>query len=214
LEKFCSITPTRGDRPKLLAHCKWQLSRMTLKPDKSYFIDYKPKNGDKDLIQRVNYGIIQAQTDGFDKVYIVEDDDFYKSDYFERMAFDGDFIGDQSTTYYHIINQGFQTEYHRLRASLFTTGFRISSLKRFAINGVKKVFLDIDMWNYARQNRLRCKFVDSGAIGIKHGVGITGGIGHKQGIYKNFDKEWKWLSSRVDSESLAFYQGLQKELRG
>ena len=69
---------------------------MVVKPDKSYFIDYKPESADVDLVQRVRRGIAQAEADGFDMVFIVENDDFYPADYFVDIP-DMDFIGDDKT---------------------------------------------------------------------------------------------------------------------
>lgn len=210
MNDFATITPTRGDRPQFIAHCKWQLSRMTVKPGKSYFIDYAPKTIEKDLSERVQFGISLAKEDGFDKCYIVEDDDFLPVDYFERMAFlNADFVGDNRTFYYHLKNNGIDETIHKGRSSLFTTGFRISKLVNF--RWPTGIFIDIKLWEYARNRRLKTRFADSGAVGIKHGYGITGGIGHKTTIYKRFDTNWEWLRSKVDKESLEFYMSVNKQ---
>ncbi len=206
MNDFCTITPDRGDREQFLSHCKWQLSRMTIQPGKSYFIDYPPISDQKDLIERVQYGIDLARKDGFDKVYIIESDDFYPTDYFERMAFlDYDFVGDEKTTYYHLQNQGYQYEKHPMRSSLFTTGFRISTLDNFRWPEPDKVFLDIELWRHAQRRRLKRRFADSGCVGIKHSIGVTGGVGHKVSIYKRFDKDYSLLKSKVDKYSFEFY---------
>lgn len=185
---------------------------MTVKPGKSYFIDHAPKSPDKDLCERIYNGIVLAREDGFDKVYIIEDDDAYTADYFERMSFlDADFVGDNRTFYYHLKNNGIDETIHKGRSSLFTTGFRISKLINFRWPPPDNIFIDIKLWDYARVRRLRTRFVDSGAVGIKHDFGITGGIGHRERIYKRFDKNWEWLRSKVDAESLEFYMNVNKQ---
>lgn len=209
---FCAITPTRGDRPELLEHCKWQVSRMTLRPEKHFIIDYPPKNGNKDLVERLQFGISLAKE--YEWAFIIEDDDFYGADYFERLyRHDADFVGDDRTLYYNIRNNGYETTHHKGRASLFTTGFRLSSLKNFDWTRIKpgSVWADIALWNHASSKAIRKKFVDSGTIGIKHGQGLTGGIGHRQ-RYRTFDNNWNVLASKVDAESLEFYKNLQKKL--
>lgn len=204
-----AITPDRGDRPQFLDFCKRQIQRMTV-PVKHLVIDHRPRSPEKDLIERVRIGYLLAKEQGAEFFFIVESDDFYPADYFERFPTGYDFVGDQRTIYYHIKSNGYEEQVHKGRASLFTTGFRISALDRFNWDQFKPgdIFLDIKLWDYARRRNLKTKFVDSGAIGIKHGLGVTGGIGHRQ-KYKLFDPDWKYLESKVDKEALEFYKSLR-----
>ena len=209
---FCTITPTRGDRHELLEFCKHQLSRMTLKPDKSYFIDHPPANSKVDLVERVRIGVNEAKADGFQYAFIVEDDDFYPSDYFERFDI-GTFVfyGDQSSTYYHLKHRTYTTFKHSGRSSLFTTGFKISELDKFDWDAQNK-FLDIGLWNYAySQVQGIRQYAHSGAIGIKHGLGLCAGKGHVM-KGENDDAYLKWLKENVDSEAFQFYTDLMKKL--
>ena|SRR5690606_10779692 len=212
---FCAITPTRGDRPELLQHCKNQVQRMTLKPDEHIIVDFPPTSPDKDLLARLRIGIALAKEHEHEFAFVIEDDDSYPADYFQRMydaAFD--FIGDDRTMYYSLRDNGYNTEHHKDRASLFTTGFRISALDGFDWNRLapNKVFIDIALWDYARRKRLKRKFIDSGAVGIKHGIGLTGGIGHRQ-RYRTFDTNWRVLASKVDEKSLEFYKAMHEKLK-
>lgn len=203
---FCTITTTRGDRPQFLAFCKRQLSRMTVKPDKSYFIDYPPKSEDVDLIPRVREGIKQAKADGFDEVFIVEDDDHYPADYFEKMKLRGnDFIGCLQTVYYHVKDRRYQIMPHSARSSLFMTGFRISALEDFNWPSKTTPYLDVALWNHAQ--RYKRFFTLPGAVGIKHGIGLCGGKGHWRQL-KNVDPDMEWLQRHVDSEAFEFYKSL------
>ena len=208
---IATITPTRGDRPQFLANCKQQLARMNT-PVKSYFIDYPPKSSEIDLIARVREGIRQAKADGFEFVFIVEDDDFFPADYFDNLnLLNTDFIGDQSTIYYHLKFRAYQDWEHENRASLFTTGFRISSLFEFVWPDDNERFLDVSLWRYATQNKkIRIQWRKTGAIGIKHGIGLCGGKGHIQrGKYQ--DQSFEWLKNRVDLESYEFYTSMFKK---
>lgn len=202
---FATITPTRNDRVELLSFCKHQLSRMNIKPAKSYFIDYPPKDGNFDLVHRVKEGIKQAKADGIDLVFIIENDDFYPANYFDNIP-DADFIGCQQTTYYSLRNNTWQTMDHQSRSSLFTTGVKISALEGFRWPKDTERFLDISIWNFA-QRRQRSVFVGEKALGIKHGQGLCGGAGHKMSM-KNSDPKREWLKSNVDQEAFIFYQSI------
>ena len=207
---IATITPTRGDRPQFLKHCKRQLARMNT-PIKSYFIDYPPASSDMDLVQRIRVGILQAKAEGYEFVFIVEDDDFYSADYFDNLnLLNVDFIGDQSTIYYHLKFRAYQDWTHENRASLFTTGFRISSLFEFVWPPDNERFLDVSLWRYATQNKkIRIHWRKTGAIGIKHGIGLCGGKGHQQrGKYQ--DQSFEWLKNRVDLQAFEFYTSLFK----
>lgn len=205
---FCTLTPSRGDRPQFLEFCKYQLSRMSVKPDKSYFIDWKPQSDDFDLVTRIKDGIHQALQDGFNDVVIVEDDDFLKSDHFEKMNLNGsDFIGEEKTTYYNLRNKTWQTMNHPGRSSLFITGFKLSALKDFNWPRSNERFLDISLWDHAKRHKLKRKFVETGAIGIKHGQGLFAGRGHVLTM-KNTDLEMEWLKSNVDATAFDFYKSL------
>lgn len=202
---FATITPSRGDRNELEAFCRHQLERMNTKPDKSYFINYKPKNGEIDLVPRIQEGIKQAKTDGIDLVFIVEDDDAYPTDYFDNIP-DADFIGEQSTTYYSLRNNTWQTMEHQARSSLFTTGFKISALDGFNWPKQTEKFLDISLWNHAQRKKRAWR--KTGAIGMKHGLGLCAGVGHRITM-KNDDRNREWLNANVDQESFVFYQSLK-----
>lgn len=209
---FCSITPTRNDRPEFDEFCKYQLSRMTLKPDKSYFIDYPPTDDRKDLVPRIKKGIELAKADGFDKVYIVENDDFYVKNYFERMEFEGDFVGCNRSLYYNISNRTYEYLHHPNHSSLYCTGFKISALDQFQWKEVQPqvAFLDLKLWRYAfRQNKKINLKLDSIGVSIKHGIGMAGGSGHRRTL-KRSDQNLEFLKEQVDSEAFDFYLSLMK----
>lgn len=208
---FATITPTRGDRPQFLEFCRHQLSRMTLKPDKSYFIDYPPTDDRKDLIARVKMGVGMARADGFDKVYIVEDDDHYKEDYFERMDFNGqDFIGCNRSLYYNINNRTYEYLHHPNHSSLYCTGFKISALTGFNWPEPQAVFLDLRLWRHAkRQNKKMLLHHDPIGVSIKHNIGLVGGSGHRRELMRK-DPDLEFLKSQVDAESFIFYKTLIK----
>lgn len=214
MKKFCAITPDRGDRPQLLKQCKKLIKQQTLKPSKHYIIDYKPKNKDFDLIDRIQYGINKARKDGFKKVYIIENDDYYPPNYFQFLqCFDVDFIGFSETIYYHIGLKRWIKLNHENRASLFCTGFNISALNGFEWPNNNKPFLDLKLWEHAYNNQCITKKLFSvkhiKPIGIKHGLGLCGGAGHFAQYGDGFcDKNNQWLMANTSINNLIFYNSL------
>jgi hypothetical protein len=211
--KFAVIIPDRRDRPEFTKNCLRQLERMTLKPDRVFHIDHPALGPGFDLIDRVRQGVSLAEQAGFDWCFIIENDDYYPANYFERFAnytFDYSFLGQDYSDYYNLKNLTQNRFQHDYRASLFTTGFRISALNNFTWPENSKPFLDIELWKYARHKKR--KFIDTGALGIKHGLGLCGGKGHQMNWPKNYDKDMNDLRKKVDAESFQFYKSMADKL--
>lgn len=197
----------RGDRPELYNFCIYQLSRMTAQPTETFLINHPPVSDAVDIVLRVRLGIAAAERAGIDICYIVESDDYYPPDYFERMAIgDNDFIGAAKTIYYNIKSNTYQEQNHPARASLCFTGFRISALKGFSWPPDDMVFLDLALWRHAQKKRYNL-LPHAVGLGIKHGMGMTGGKGHRMKL-KNADPDMEFLKSQVDSEAFDFYKDI------
>lgn len=208
---FCTITPTRGDRPNMLEFCKWQIDRMNPKPDQSYFIDHKPFSTSVDLVDRVRKGVEFAINDGHDYAFILEDDDWYSPDYFrpfmKPMREGIDFLGVSTTTYYNLRNKTYQKYNHPGRASLFQTGFKLKALEKFKWPTNRVVMLDLYLWAYARMSRNKLSrffHQEPVALGIKHGLGVCGGKAHKLKL-RHSDQHHAFLKSSVGLEAFKFY---------
>lgn len=208
------LTPDRGDRPELLKHCKEQVLRMHPSGllGHHWIISHTPPTDRPDLTDRIKKGChwIDSNVDIGDWAFIIENDDFYPADYlnaFSPHLKDYDFIGSDRTIYYNIRNRTWEETHHPNHSSLFCTAFRVSAMSGFKWHQAHPVFLDLDIWKYAK--RFRRKFIDTGAIGIKgHGQGLCGGKGHVQ-TFPNKDADMSWLQSRVDKESFEFYSKLK-----
>jgi hypothetical protein len=191
--------------------CKAQIERFTIKPDKSYFIDYAPTDNRKDLVPRIQKGIELAKSDGFDEVFILENDDWYSPNYFEKMQLNGlDFIGANRSLYYHIGNRTYEYFHHPNHSSLYCTGFKISALNGFQWPEPQAVFLDLRLWRHAkRQNKKMLLKSDPIGVSIKHNIGLCGGSGHKRELARK-DPGLEFLKSQVDGEAFEFYKSLIK----
>lgn len=187
---------------------------MTVKPAYTYLIKYPPVSTVFDLVDRVRKGIADAQNGGYDLCFIIENDDFMPTDYFERFGnMKEDFFGQNNSWYYNLRNRTYKNFPHPGRSSLMTTGFRISAIDRFNTDKNWELigntpFLDIKLWQHANTYNKKIKFVETGAIGIKTGMGLCGGKGHRM-IFENKDPDLAWLKKRVDWESFEFYSGLK-----
>lgn len=212
--KIATLTPTRGDRPELFNFCRQQIDRQTVQPNDKYFMAFQPADRQPDLTRRIRQGYDLAKQFRMDWVVIMEDDDSYRSDHIERYSrfMDRyDFIGDQNSLYYNIRERTYQVFKHPRRASLYTTAFRVSALDKFHWPADNTVFLDIKLWQYAKNTNKRCKFIDSGAVGIKgHGYGMRGGKGHIMKLGHE-DLTGDFLRSNTSPQNFEFYSQLVKE---
>lgn len=191
------------------------MSVQTVKPDKIYHIKYKPTSLMPDLILRIRCGINAAEKDGFDLCYIIENDDFYPVNYFQKMQFENyNFIGINKTIYYSLLQKKFRFLNHKEasrldydRSSLFCTGFRISALKEFEWPDSTYKFLDLDLWRYANlKGNYHLYNPVVMPIGIKHGIGLCGGSGHDFRFnYDNYDINLEWLKDNTTIKSYEFY---------
>lgn len=216
--KYCTITPNRGgERGELMQFCLDQLKRMNggQHITNAYIMNDRPLSDQCDLVPRIKHAVELAKRDGFEWAFIVESDDSYPDDYFNRFLpyLDNfDFVGDPYSIYYNIRDKRYTRIHHHGRASLFTTGFRISALDKYKWPPDNHVFFDMDLWKYVKKYKFRCKFVDSGAVGIKgHGAGKTGGKGHRMKLQVD-DPFLHYLKNKVQEHHYDFYTNLMTRL--
>lgn len=211
--KFCTITMDRGDRPVLFDFCQKQIQGQTMPPEKAYFITEPPTDSRKDIVKRVRTGIEMAKADGFDKVIIIESDDYYTPAYCESIMREWvkhdkpAVIGCRKTVYYNLRNNSCQTYEHEFRSSLFTTAFNISALTNFRWPADDESFLDLSLWKYASKSARTIMYDKPMAVGIKHGIGLCGGKGHRM-FFKEQDPDRAWLRETVGEEAFNFYNSL------
>lgn len=209
--KIAVIIPDRGDRKELTEFCLKQLSKMPYQFE-VFHINHPPTSESCDLVPRIQEGVARAKQAGVDWCFVIENDDAYPRDYFEKYLphlENCDFIGDDRTIYYNIFNRHWQEFVHPNRASLFTTAFAVSALEDFHWPPGDVRFLDILLWEYAMRKKMPVRFVNSGAVGIKHGIGKCGGVGHIMRLY-NPDNDMEFLKSKVSPEHVDFYCKITK----
>jgi len=214
------IIPTRNDRPDFVQHLiEVQIPAQTRQPDKIYLMDssmIKPGKNVVDLPERFVIGMQQAAIDDMERIYIMEDDDYYPDDY---LTWGGDkkidFLGYEKSVYYHLFRQMYRTIEHKDRSSLFCTAFDLCAgngyvtwLKRNWSVMSQNPWLDIKLWEFAKACQYRRAFIkpDSIPIGIKHGLGFCAGKGHQEYfMYNKKDYAYRYLKEHTRPESFEFY---------
>jgi hypothetical protein len=192
--KIAVITPHQDKkRSKFLNRLEHYISRQTRKPDSWIIVDDHTGMA-KDLTLRIKVGIDRALESGCSGVLIMEDDDWYHSTYIETMlsnweqAGKPDLYGQGYTDYYHIKVQKHTRLVHPGRASLMSTFIHLPAIYNFTFPANNYIFLDINLWKQLKGKTFTpAKPI---CVGIKHGIGITGGKGH--------DQDWKLYNKDQD----------------
>ncbi len=161
------ITPT-GARPQALELLCRMMKRQTYQGDIQWIVvdDYDPqspidmelkpeiirpeprwRNGQKTQARNLIKGLSIAK---HEKILIMEDDDWYASDYIENMAKQLDhcsLVGECKARYYHVKWRAFYIHDNMAHASLCQTGFRSEYLQEFLdICRKHDERLDIQLW--------------------------------------------------------------------
>lgn len=214
--KIGVLIPDRGDRPQFLAHMYRMLSNQTLQPHQMELINDPPLSDKCDITFR--YRIGYAKFSDVDVIAFIENDDWYSPHYLEKMAhaWDAagrpDLFGTDFTIYYHLKLRKWIQMDHLSRASAMNTMIK---------PGLTSIHWPVDhdpftdMWLWMRQdNRITKRLWHPStpiALGIKHGVGKTGGKYHGDELAKysgprgHDDQDQSFLQSIVDEESFKFY---------
>lgn len=203
------VIPTRGDRAKFLDFALQQILRQTKQPDIIEIVDYPPRSNDKDITERYSYGIQNAVKKGAECIIFWEDDDYYQPDYIAYMYAEWlqhgkpNLLGIDYTYYYHIGVKGVHYQTHEKRASMFCSMVSKNVID-FPMPASNYAFADLFIWSKWGGVTVRPERIM--AIGIKHGVGLSGGSGHSRtNIYtpnENFLKE------HCTPEAYEFYQSI------
>lgn len=212
MTNFCLIIPTRGDRPKFLQRCREQIARQTLQPKGCIWMDYAPESEAKDITQRYRRGVEQATRAGYEFVVFWEDDDWYHPGYLQWLVTNWqakgrpDFFGVGETYYYHLGLESHIHMPHPGRTSMFCTLARLPW--RITWPADSQPFLDMHIHRQGKVITIPFPADQVYAIGIKHGIGKTGGGGHNSRMsYKSGKKAWfsKWVGG-----DLPFYEAMAK----
>ena len=145
--------------------------------------------------------------DDIEAIFIIEDDDYYKPVYLERMMArmgDYDLLGETNTIYYNVQWRRFITNPNRHHASLFQTAFTYDFIPTFELCYPDK-FIDAKAWKLGKNKHLF--FEDFLSLGMKGMPGRGGiGAGHRLAMAMSNDLSMNFLTKHIGKDA-KFYQG-------
>ena len=233
------ITPT-GARPDQFALCAKWMKAQTYKKQVLWIIvdDYFPYTttcindnfregweiiriypeprwvpGQNTQSRNIAAGIEEVKKHDVEAIFIIEDDDYYRPVYLERMManFNGySLIGERNTLYYNVACRRHVRNPNTVHASLFQTAFKPDLISIFA-ECMKHNFIDYVFWNNAKIGHLF--YENDLAIGIKGMPGRGGiGAGHSGMMRMSADISLKYLISLIGYEDAKLYEKYYQDI--
>lgn len=215
--KIAVLIPDRGDRPEFMHHALTLISSQTIQPDLVQVVNFPAESDEKDITKRYRIGYDSLRNQNLDAILLWENDDYYAPNYIETVisAWNDvgrpDLFGQRSTIYYHIGVLGHFTMRHEQRSSAMSTLIRPDLNFKWCPDSEPYT----DMWLYTQLKYSLFQPETVISIGIKHGIGLTGGGSHVTDLSRftnpphgNPDPEMKWLREHVTPKSFEFYESL------
>jgi len=205
--KFAVLMIHRGDRPLFLEQFHRMLARQTIQPDILEIVDYPPKSNQVDITERYKYGYEKLKGQGLDCIVIMEVDDWYANNYLETMTTQWDKHGRQDmfgtsyTTYYHLSLGKSFTFQHSKRSSMMSTLIKADLELEWPSDDYP--YTDMYLWMRC-QNGVTYHPIGYICLGLKHGVGKTGGQFHTDKL-KSFKAGGISFEKIVGKEDYEFY---------
>lgn len=217
MTKVALLIPTRGDRPEFLKNCMRQIETQTVQPDHIELVDDVPTSHQADIMWRYRTGYDRLRGKGFDIIFFWEDDDFYQPFYIEEMLKEWEaqdrpnLFGTRYTIYYHIMLQKYHTMRHDDRASAMNT--MIKPDMTFPWGNDADPFAD--MWLWFREEFDRKLFLPKRilAVGMKHGLTMTGGKSHVDRYKQYINDDNGFLRNTLTEDSYNFFFQLGEKMR-
>jgi glycosyltransferase involved in cell wall biosynthesis len=183
-------------------------------------MDYPPESTNKDITQRYRRGYEYLRGRGLDVIAFWEDDDWYAPNYLETMikswenAGKPELFSTSYTIYYNIRIFSYFEMGHPRRTCAMSTLIRPDMSFNWPPD--HEPYLDTHLSDIAKHaDGKRLKLVNFApkqhiCLGIKHGIGLTGGDMHtsrleRYDIHGGPDKDLQLLRRICDPESFEFY---------
>lgn len=207
--KIGIIIPDRNDRPLFLENCLRLIKNQTLQPTIIEIVNYEPESEKVDITQRYRRGYDKLRNKGLDIIAFMENDEWYSSKYLEIMSNEWikngkpEIFGTNYTIYYHIKLFSYFTMHHLIRSSAMSTLITPDLDIKWCVD--EQPYTDIWLWKQLQGFTFTPPEII--CMGIKHGVGLCGGMAHidKLHRYVGKDENKDYLRSVVDNESFNFY---------
>lgn len=222
------ITPS-GERPVCIERCKYYIERQTYTgplqwiisddsnrhynvsvPSNIHFFNHNKRTypGNKSDSFRGNI-ITSLPFIMFDKIIIIEDDDWYSPNYiklYHDRLLNWELVGEGPARYYDVAHCYYRILGNTKRASFCQTALQSKIIDKLFVSCHRdSAFVDTRLWN----KHCNKKFVfqdKSHCIGIKNMPGRKGiGMGHRM-KHGSKDKEWRILESWIGKEDAEYYK--------
>ena len=220
--KIAVIIPDRNDRPEFLQACKSMLASQTIQPDKIIIAHYPATSKECDITER--YRISYHMFDGmdYDVIYFMENDDYYAPNYIEQMLLmwqsvgKPDLFGIGYTYYYHLGLKKYVKFEHKRRASMMNTLIKPDLNFKWCADNY--AYTDAHLWQTI-ENRITWIPENTISLGIKHGIGLSGGHFHRTKLDRYDlgvdDSEFTFLREHTTPEMFDFYTRMhEKSFKG
>jgi len=168
----------------------------------------------RNLAAGMNAILSKVKREDIEGIFIIEDDDYYKPHYLERMVarLKGfDLCGEMNTIYYNVHSRRYLINANTVHASLFQTGFTYNAIPELEQSFEHK-FIDCVLWSLV-PNRIMFK-EDDLAVGMKGMPGRAGiGAGHSRMMSMREDIGMNYLKSLIGEDAKLYerYYGLNRE---
>lgn len=209
--KLLIITPDRGDRPEFLAHLKKMLKNQTYQNFDHLIVNFPPSDKAKDITKRYRFGYELATDRGYDVALFMENDDWYCHTYIETMVnkwlenTNLQILGTCYTIYYHIGIKKYFKMLHYHRSSAMSTMIKVGLPLSWPLD--HDPYTDIHLWkNAGLTEKLIFEPEKIICLGIKHGIGLSGGENHTTYMHRYVNEDNGFLKNTVDNESFEFYE--------
>ncbi len=222
------IIPDRNDRGILLMNCIRMIEaqiipkEINLQVDNVRIINFDATDNACDITKRYRIGYESFKDSNIDCILLMENDDFYHVDYISTMVNAWinhdcpDVFGTNYTYYYHVGMLCYEKFTHNRRASAMNTLLKPNLDIKWPVDS--EPYTDIHIWKH--QTELRCATFQPNkiiSIGIKHGIGKTGGHYHNDKLerYHNQqnDSNMEFLKTHMDETSFNFYKKIHEKIR-
>lgn len=169
------------------------------------------EEGQNTQVRNISLGIEMLlrmyNKDEIEGIFIIEDDDYYKPEYLERMILrlKGFFItGEKNTIYYNVAYRRYIDNGNIYHTSLFQTAFTVDALPNLE-KSYSDRFIDAALWNSLQNKNL---FNEGNlSIGIKGMPGRYGiGAGHGNAGNMIEDKDFSYLKLIIGGEDAKLYE--------
>lgn len=221
--KIGVLTPHRQGREMFDWSMRRMVERQTRPPDEYVIVDYPSEDMSKpDLADRIDRGVEQLKS--CDRIYIMEDDDYYAPTYIarrQRLWVDAyDMTALSWMYYYHIGRPGWHKSPSHAFCGLCTFAFRPGLWLRCrdAVRASGAVSIDRPWWTHIYQKQAgtltRVAQPDI-MLALKHGLGECVMDSHRpeNTMYTKDSPRMHWLEMYLqdDPEMFHFYRKLRTE---